>query len=256
MPNKFSLKWIFVFVVLCALIAGYVRSATKQRFLIECINASGGHVGYHRHGKAPAVADWVSNLIGDDYVYSVGSVVVRGSGPPVNDRRLLGCVSKLQDLRKLILEGIAVDRDFLRDVGNMHSIRQLWISRAGLQDADLALLTGLKELSSLHLDDNPIGDAGVKHIAGLPSLNELNLDGTHASAKSLRELSGSELQFLSIVGTRVKVDDLRLLQDFPQLDMVYVSGSIPADTEIRRLEQTISADIVPMGGAEETSGNE
>lgn len=246
MPLTSLPKLLVASVVLYLLAIGCMRSAEKQESLVDCIRTAGGEVGYARTAGYPVLGDLVSDLLGDDYVYSVESVVLNGPSAIGDDKRVLRCVGKLKDLKKLVIEDVAVGSDFLAEVAKMHDLRQLWLIRVNLKDADLATFADLSHVHSLHLDHNPISDTGIKHVASLPSLVELSLSGTRSSAKSLQELSRTDLQYLWIDRTCVEIQDLDLLKDLPKLETVFVSASMAPEEAIRRVDEKIPAAIVPI----------
>lgn len=94
-------------------------------------------------------------------------------------------------------------------------IKELNLSRAGIDDAALGFLVGFENLTLLRLDNNRITDVGVAALGGITSLEYLNLYGnpgiTDASVDSLVALAN--LRALYVWGTSISAEGLAKLHD-------------------------------------------
>ncbi|HEX2751400.1 MAG TPA: c-type cytochrome domain-containing protein [Verrucomicrobiales bacterium] len=70
------------------------------------------------------------------------------------------------------------------------NIYALDLSRTKVKDADLAALSGMKNLQTLILSKTEISDAGIAHLAGNTALESLNLYNTMVSDAAIPGLSG------------------------------------------------------------------
>jgi len=97
--------------------------------------------------------------------------------------------------------------------GIAEQVYALNLAGAKLSDAGMAPLSGLKNLSVLHLERSDVNDAGLAHLAGLANLQYLNLYGTAISDEGLKHLSGlKHLKRLYLWQTRVSYDAAMALE--------------------------------------------
>ena len=91
-------------------------------------------------------------------------------------------------------------------------IRRLTLGGSDAADAQVALLSGLKNLEELDLSHTGITDAGLEHLATLGKLRSLCLNGTDCSGDGLMRLvrpGGLKgLREIYLYGTRVTGDDV------------------------------------------------
>lgn len=91
--------------------------------------------------------------------------------------------------------------------GVAQQVYALNLTGAKMTDAGLAPLSGLKNLSVLHLERSEVTDAGLAHLAGLDSLQYLNLYGTAITDEGLKHLTGlKHLRRLYLWQTKVTYD--------------------------------------------------
>ena len=85
---------------------------------------------------------------------------------------------------------VGLDLGILRPIaGKIHTLN---LSKATVQDADLALLAQMSDLKRLSLSRTAIGDDALRHLSGLSKLEILNLYGTNvgdAGLEHIKELS-------------------------------------------------------------------
>lgn len=98
---------------------------------------------------------------------------------------------------------------------------ELNLGATKVNDADLANLAGLTNLTRLHLENTPITDAGLLHLRGLTRLEYLNLYGTAITDAGLKELEGlKRLKHLYLWQTKTTASGVQALkQALPQVDI-------------------------------------
>lgn len=69
-------------------------------------------------------------------------------------------------------------------------VKWIDLARTGVTDKGLAHLSGMKNLTRLHLENTPVTDAGLDSLKGLANLEYLNLYGTQVSDAGIAKLSG------------------------------------------------------------------
>ena len=102
-------------------------------------------------------------------------------------------------------------------------------------DADLADLSGLTQLTELHLNETLVGDAGLAHLSGLTQLTLLYIGGmqvTNAGLTHLRSLT--QLTRLGLEGTNVTDAGLAHLGGLTQLKSLDLEGSMVSPEGLRR----------------------
>jgi len=93
---------------------------------------------------------------------------------------------------------------------------------SGLNDADLAQLSSLRQIQRLSLNKNQITDKGLAHLRKLPRLKYLSLDETQISDDGLATLRACDsLEWLSLYGTRTTTAGVHSLRAaLPHLNVV------------------------------------
>ena len=107
----------------------------------------------------------------------------------------------------------------LKDVTNAQEIN---LADVQLADADLAQISGLKNLRVLHLEKTPVTDAGLAHLKGLGSLTYLNIYGTAVTDAGLSQLKGlTNLKSLYVFETKITDAGIAALKEaLPKLNIV------------------------------------
>lgn len=103
----------------------------------------------------------------------------------------------LADVEVIKLEGDVVTNDVLAAVGQMKNLKWVAIKRAKVDDAGLAHLVGLKNLTNLDVFYTPIGDDSVKYLRTFQGAEWLKLYGTKISKQSAENLQAA------MIGVRV-----------------------------------------------------
>jgi hypothetical protein len=181
-----SLRAVLLLVLVVGLALGWkVNRARRQRDAVAAIRAEGGTVRYDWERisppmerssvprTGPTVPVWIGRLAGDDLFQRADFVMVGGDASPH--------LKDLPGLRRLVVNDSLTDGQ-LADIGRLTSLRSLHLPwDAGITDAGLAELVGLKDLSELALmgmmipEDSPgrMSDRGLEGLKDLPGLTHL-----------------------------------------------------------------------------------
>jgi hypothetical protein len=137
-----------------------------------------------------------------------GSVdLVEFSGPTTTDDTLTEVAQKMRDLpalKRIVLHDTSVTGRALQAFAGLSGVRLVDMQGSPVDDAGLAVIGTLAELTSLNLARTAITDGGLKGLAGLRKLRILDLSGTKVSDASVAVLAGlPELRSLNLKGTKV-----------------------------------------------------
>jgi Leucine-rich repeat (LRR) protein len=149
-------------------------------------------------------------------------------------------LQKLQDLEYLELSGQRSYR---------HDSKKPYDSAAGITDAGLRFLSGLRRLTYLGLGSTSVSDDGLVHLQAMHQLRYLNLDNTRITDDGLSHLKDlANLREIHMRGTATTGSGLRFLAGATHLHTIGVSRSfndegmanLKAFPEIRALELNVT----------------
>jgi hypothetical protein len=125
----------------------------------------------------------------------------------------------------------ATDRD-LAAIQFFPELRRLSVQKAGVTDAGLKQLRGLRKLETLDLlGCSKITGEGLKHLSRMSSLKRLDLSETQVGDEALRHLRQfPRLEWLDLISTRVTDAGLAHLKTLPSLRELWV-GNCEAITD-------------------------
>ena len=141
--------------------------------------------------------------------------------------------SKLPDesfeLLRVVLTDTDVADDGMSNLRGLESLSELEISRTGLTDRGLALLTDngrvpLVSLKRLMADNVKISDEGIGYMAGSSRLSYFIITGTRITNLEMLVSSFPRLNKLSLAQTMISGESLAQLLSLTQLDNLDVSG--------------------------------
>jgi hypothetical protein len=83
-----------------------------------------------------------------------------------------------------------------------------------ISNMDLKILTPLRHIRKLNLEETPIGDEGLKHLSGLVSLEYLDLEETRVTDAGMQQLVGlKNLKTINLDDTRVTKRGEQILRE-------------------------------------------
>ncbi len=101
----------------------------------------------------------------------------------------------------------ATDADLAMLAGVAEQVYSLNVAKAKVSGEGLAVLSKLKNLTQLHLENSSVNDAGMKHLSSSTRLQYLNLYGTGVTDAGLKSLEGLKyLRNLYVWQTKVSYD--------------------------------------------------
>lgn len=108
----------------------------------------------------------------------------------------------------------SLDHAALTSIATLSQLQKLKLPPAftkGVTDRELELLTQLRELQDLDLEESQITNAGVRFLMRLPKLRDLNVCGTEIDASGLKELARHPSLQSVLVDGRVSAADLNAI---------------------------------------------
>jgi Leucine-rich repeat (LRR) protein len=101
-------------------------------------------------------------------------------------------------------------------------------------EAELKLLQGLTNLTTLYIEWQPLTDGGLEHLKGLTTLQELSVRNAKITDKGLAHLQGlTGLKVLRLGGTLITADGLGKF-DLKNVEMLEVSSSRVAEIHLHK----------------------
>jgi Leucine-rich repeat (LRR) protein len=236
---KFSLRSIFIFITLIAIVMGWVtyeRAQSRRELQIaEKLQASGAHVTLRDpfnvppQGRLGAQAatrpSWWRRLLGNIFGPRIWHVGVGQWSSP--DLTLLAGLENLHELR---LNDTKVSD--LAPLAELKKLQGLYLNDT--QVTDLKPLARLTNLQRLHLDNTQISD--VAPLSGLSKLQQLWLGGTHVSDLApLAKLNNLRTLYLDFT----QVSDLAPLAGLKNLQKLYLNRTHVSDEQVKSLQQVL-----------------
>ena len=173
------------------------RSREQQRGVSE-VRELGGSVNYSfqlkEDGsgfdpiKTPRIPAWLWRWLGEDFIWPVVEVDLRGNDVRNED---LVCLRRLKRVRYLRLYFPGLRDEGLAHVTELKELKMLFLANTGVSDDGVVVLGSLKRLEYLQLAGTSVDDNCIEHIARIRSLHQVMLEGTdvtESGVKKLREL--------------------------------------------------------------------
>jgi hypothetical protein len=140
--------------------------------------------------------------------------------PRITDAGLT-CLKDMTSLTNLMLTGTQVSANGLQNLRALKKLKFLNLTQTRVDD--LAPISHLVLLASLHVSQTPVGDRGLAPIVALVGLDTLRLDGTNITGASYGYFKSlSKLAYLSLQKTRIGDEgsaDLAKLTALIRLDL-------------------------------------
>lgn len=150
----------------------------------------------------------------------------------------LGLISRIP-LQKVILTSAKFAPDFLSTICSIPSMRWLDLVEANGRDllvADMTIVAGCSDLTTLVVNRSIKSDAAFKPIEGLARLDTLRADECQITDQSLNVIGRlSNLHQLSLNGIPFSAAGLKKISGLKFLDMLNLAGSYTTDAHIDAL---------------------
>jgi hypothetical protein len=216
---QFSLKSLFVLVLVLAVPLWFLGSKMRERTAVTKIREFGAVVHYDWEWEQltsraidpdpePAGPKWLRSLLGDDFFAHAVFVQFRTRDDGVNDLlsslKLEGSPSGTSRQHETSSIPLPLTDAGLGYLKALPGLKFLFLSGASITDVGLQHLQDADHLESLNLTNTPITDAGLVYLEGLANLEILNLSGTRITDAGLPHLVGlRKLQWLAVPNTTV-----------------------------------------------------
>ena len=179
---------VSMFVVFIAVPIGWRYH--RQQALIEHIESFDGGVE-----TAPVEASWIRNLIvraiGDEKARGFDEIVGIYCPIEASTSETLQRIGELSSIRELYLVSRSTENLDLRPLSRLKNLEELSLLRARFDGEQLRHLAGLTALRRLDLRFSRVGDRNLNHLASLEGLTELRLGDSRLSREALEGLRSS-----------------------------------------------------------------
>jgi hypothetical protein len=121
-------------------------------------------------------------------------------------------------------------------LASFKSLTTVGLGRTGLTNAGLGKLSGLKQLTTLYIDNTQINDAGLNHLKSFPGLTTLGLGHTRTTDAGLVKLRGlTNLTTLYIDNTQITDAGLLELKPLKNLTTLGLGHTRTTDAGIKTI---------------------
>ncbi|QDU39329.1 Serine/threonine-protein kinase PrkC [Maioricimonas rarisocia] len=144
---------------------------------------------------------------------------------------------ELSRLQALDLRGNQLTDDSIPILGELTSLRWLYLGKMRISDANLECLNRLTKVEALALDGTSITDDGVTKLRGLAHLRELLVGSTAITDRSLQHLADwSSLVRLDLFGTDITDAGLQHLDELVNLKYLILQQTAVTDEGLEHLK--------------------
>jgi hypothetical protein len=157
---QFGIRALVILTVTVAVLFSWLAAEINRARQEERIAASLQDRVFFGNSPSPAVPDWLTRLLGDNYFTNV----------------------------KMIIAERAMSDDDLRQVCQFDEATFAALGPSAITDAGLKNIKDLARVRSLSLRNTAITDAGLQHLASLNCLIELDLNGTKTTEEGVKAL--------------------------------------------------------------------
>jgi eukaryotic-like serine/threonine-protein kinase len=207
-------------------------SRNLERAAAEWVLSQGGYVTLYEFDTVRQLADLPT---GDFRIQAVNGLY---RGARDEDLSRFRGLSNVQGLE---LSGNPLSDDALLHIGEIPTLRWLYLGRAKITDRELHRLSRLQNLESLGLEHTSITDAGLLQIRGLERLRELLLANTQVTDRTLQHFASfPTLVRLNLYGTAITDDGLKHLQGMRNLKFLILERTGVTDSGLEYLKALTS----------------
>ena len=193
-------------------------------------------------------------LLANSYQAPVEKIKNKGNaGPDISEYNTNYCnVQYVYPGSSLIevnfFQGSFYDREQLKKLDKIkEQIVSLNLQTMPLQQEDMAIITGFKQLEKLNLNYTGLNSTSLTSIKTLSKLQSLSIAGIEASVSELSNLvKGSSIKILHIWNTKIKQDQVQLIQS-QNKNLVVTVGDNLENEIIKIINPSIEQDssIIP-----------
>jgi hypothetical protein len=264
---QIRLRRLLVLVAVIAVILGFFSRQSgrllTQRRVAAWVVQSGGQALYDTDREnPPLVISWLDHLLGRNTREPLACVELP---PSANDEDLaqlvalgaadlpdlqrldlfrsqvteagLASLKEFSHLRQLMVDGVPVTRQCLRQLKDVPQLTDLWFINGAITDFEVADLAQFRSLHGLGLWNVLVSDAGLAYLKPLDGLVRLDLIGTGVTDAGLAHLKSlPNLETLNVSQAAFTDAGIEHIKQMPRLKRVYLenAGVTPAGIEALR----------------------
>jgi Leucine-rich repeat (LRR) protein len=152
--------------------------------------------------------------------------------------RAIETVKTSSELHTFELHGAGISDAGLTQLSGLRNLRRLDLSRTRITDNGLTLLRGLEQLKKLDLTDTGVTDAGLDNLNDLPMLNTLHLGGTGITDIGVQSLAAlARLRTLDLSRTAVTNSGISALREQQSLISLDLAATAVTDAALAILKE-------------------
>lgn len=173
-----------------------------------------------------------------DMALSVHKVLVQYLSHKQLKKEDLDCLKDLPSPYSFNLSKMSITDTGMPYIGNLSSLRCLWLRNTEITDEGLAHLRNLTSLEELYLENTMISDEGLAHLKELTSLKALFLGSTQVTDLGLLHIENlSKLEAFCVHDTQVTNAGLSHLKDLINLEYLCVHHTEVSDAGLKYLKK-------------------
>jgi hypothetical protein len=178
-----------------------------------------------------SLAQGVGGLKADEYLFMPDEKNVSGFVDS------LAVVARCRSVRGLFVPRTDNLHEALTRVAKIQHLSRLRMRGTDVNEDDLAVLAGMKNLQYLDVSRNPtVTDAAVASLSGLENLRYLDLERTNVTGTGLKDRSDMvSLEHLTLNDCPVTDESLAAIPRFPKLTHLFLGGTQVTDAGLMSL---------------------
>ena len=178
-----------------------------------------------------SLAQGVGGLKADEYLFMPDEKNVSGFVDS------LAIVARCRSVRGLFVPRTDNLHEALTRVAKIQHLSRLRMRGTDVNEDDLAVLAGMKNLQDLDLSQNPtVTDAGIATLSGLENLRVLDLTSTSVTGTGLKDRADMvSLYQLNLTDCPVTDESLAAIPHFPKLEELLIGGTEVTDKGLMSL---------------------
>lgn len=262
--SQFSLRTLLLAVTVSGILFGWigvvVNRAAKQKNAVARIRQLGGTVHYSNldENGEPAVPEWLTQLVGDDFFFDVELVQLASNQATQFTDADLAFFENLLGLKSLFLPADQLSDDALRKLlARLKSLNTLALTNGKMDRRRVEVLNGCANLKSLMLIGVQFERDDPPRIHDWPELEEVTFHHTDFTLADLPLLSGlPNLRKLTIYGPIEPNAQQQLGDTFAQLKDGIAGISLTLGNSFKTLGSVLGKSGRPWSPSSPTNREE
>jgi hypothetical protein len=246
---RFSLRSVFLSIFLSCVAFAWlglkVREGRRQALAVGQVSSLGAAVTYEPELMFMPV--WIEAILGRDMFRSVERVTC-AEGTDVTS--VLSWTRAFPSLTQLDLTAAHINDEDLKVIGGMRQLNFLSLYDASnVTDQGIAHLAGSPSLETLWLSGTQVSDTGIGHVARCHSLTNLGLADTSISDDALADVARLDhLVVLNLAWTLVTDAGMREIARLPSVGALLLGATKVGDEGAKHLSTIRTLEHLSMSG--------